>query len=169
MDELRPHSSRSGRKLAEQIVIRVLINLVQHTKPSHTASMTQRQETLIWKMPGHRVIFDFLNFIPWVAALARWLPGMLKLQDLGRTIPGWAEIAPIYTMHEALRGYCQGHLQYRPGCTTLCGWLIHSFSSIIKTFHVYNSSIIKTRPWYCPLGWGVRQVNWIYRVWRHFL
>ena len=39
--------------------------------------------------------------------------------DPGR---GWA--APIYTMHEALRGYC-------------------------------------------PCGWGVRPVNWIYRLWRH--
>ena len=28
-------------------VIRVQINLVQHTKPSHTTTMTQRQETLI--------------------------------------------------------------------------------------------------------------------------
>ena len=46
----------------------------------------------------------------------------------------------------------QGRLQYRPGCTTLCGWLIHSFSSVIKTFlqyfsiedtHFMNESFIK--------------------------
>ena len=57
---------------------------------------------------------------------------------------GWqgrfpAKAAPIYTVHEALRGYGQGHLQYRPVCTTLCGWLIHSFSSVIKTFLQYFS------------------------------
>ena len=39
--------------------------------------------------------------------------------SVARSIP--AETAPINTMHEALRGYYQGHLQYRPGCTTLCG------------------------------------------------
>ena len=39
------NSSRSRWKLAEQTVIVVLINRVQHTKPSHTTSMTQRQET----------------------------------------------------------------------------------------------------------------------------
>ena len=47
---------------------------------------------------------------------------------------------------------CQGHLQYRPECTTLCGWLIYSFSSVIKTFlqyfsiedtHFINESFIK--------------------------
>ena len=33
----------------------------------------------------------------------------------------------------------QGHLQYRPGCTTLCGLLINSFSSVIKFFFQYFS------------------------------
>ena len=46
----------------------------------------------------------------------------------------------------------QGHLQYMPGCTTLCGWLIHSFFSVIKIFlqyfsiedtHFMNESFIK--------------------------
>ena len=36
-------------------------------------------------------------------------------------------------------GLSQGHLQYRPGCTTLCDWLINSFSSVIKTFLQYFS------------------------------
>ena len=36
-------------------------------------------------------------------------------------------------------GLRQGHLQYRPGCTTLCGWLIYSFSSVIKIFLQYFS------------------------------
>ena len=48
--------------------------------------------------------------------------------------------------------FTQGPLQYRPGCTTLCGWLIYSFSSVIKTFlqyfsiedtHFMNESFIK--------------------------
>ena len=60
MDELRPrlgmsNSSRSRFKLAEQTVIRVRINLVQHTKPSHMTSMKPRQETLIRTKPGHRI------------------------------------------------------------------------------------------------------------------
>ena len=42
--------------------------------------------------------------------------------EVARSIPG--ETAPVYTMHEALRGYC---------------------------------------PW----GYGVRPVNWIYFPWRH--
>ena len=41
------NSSRSRWKLAEQIGISVQINLVEHTMPSHTKSMTQWQETLI--------------------------------------------------------------------------------------------------------------------------
>ena len=49
------NSSRSRWKLAEQTGIRVRINLIQHTKPSHTTSMTQRQETLIGTKPGHRI------------------------------------------------------------------------------------------------------------------
>ena len=49
-------------------------------------------------------------------------------------------------------GLSQGHLQYRSGCTTLCGWLIHSFSPVIKIFlqyfsiedtHFMNESFIK--------------------------
>ena len=47
------NSSRSWWNLAEQIVIRVRINLVEHTKPCHTTSMTQWQETLIRAKPGH--------------------------------------------------------------------------------------------------------------------
>ena len=51
-------------------------------------------------------------------------------------------------------GLYQGPLQYRPGCTTLCVWLIHSFSSVIKIFlkyysikdtHFMNESFIKIR------------------------
>ena len=49
------NSSRSRRKLAEETVIRVWINLVQHTKPSHTTSMIQRQETLIGTKPGDQI------------------------------------------------------------------------------------------------------------------
>ena len=48
------NSSRSRWKLAEQTVIRIRINLVQHTKPSHTTSVT-RQETLIGTKIGHRI------------------------------------------------------------------------------------------------------------------
>ena len=52
-------------------------------------------------------------------------------------------------LHNVLR---QGHLQYWPGCSTLCGWLIYSFSSVIKIFlqyfsiedtHFMNESFIK--------------------------
>ena len=39
----------------KQTLIRVRINLVQYTKPSHTTSMTQRQETLIETKPGDRI------------------------------------------------------------------------------------------------------------------
>ena len=50
------------------------------------------------------------------------------------------------------RGPRQCPLQYRPECTTLCGWLIHDFSSVIKRFlqyfsiedtHFMNESFIK--------------------------
>ena len=86
------------------------------------------------------------------------------------------------------KAYCQGHLQYRPECTTLCGWLINSFSSVIKKFlqyfsiedtHFMNESFIKIsltcvksqsdpawsyrRPCYCSrpvcLQSGVRLIN----------
>ena len=50
-----PIGHRSRWKLAEQTVIRVRIDLVQHTKLSHTTSMTQRQETLIGTNPGHQI------------------------------------------------------------------------------------------------------------------
>ena len=48
VDELRPqlvmsNSSRSRRKLAEQAMIRVRINLVQHTQPSNMTLMTQQE------------------------------------------------------------------------------------------------------------------------------
>ena len=39
----------------EQIVIRVLINFVQHTKPSHKTSMTERQETLMRTKTANRI------------------------------------------------------------------------------------------------------------------
>ena len=50
MDELQlqlgmSNFIRSRWKLVEQTVIRIQINLVQHTKPNHTTSMTQWQET----------------------------------------------------------------------------------------------------------------------------
>ena len=51
----------------------------------------------------------------------------------------------------------QGHLQYRPGCTTLCGWLIQSFSSVIKTFLQYRGYtfyewiIHKNQPHVCKI------------------
>ena len=41
--------------------------------------------------------------------------------------------------HMTVHGNSQGHLQNRPGCTTLCGWLINSFSSVIKIFLQYFS------------------------------
>ena len=41
------NSSRSRWKLDEQIVISVLINLVQHIKPSHTTSVTQRHDVTL--------------------------------------------------------------------------------------------------------------------------
>ena len=50
------NSDRSRWKLAEQTMIRVRINLVQHTQCSNmTSSMTQRQESLIRTKPGHRI------------------------------------------------------------------------------------------------------------------
>ena len=60
IDELLPQlgmssSSRSRWKLAEQTVIRVRTNLLQHTKLNHTTLMTQRQETLIGAKLGHRI------------------------------------------------------------------------------------------------------------------
>ena len=48
----------------------------------------------------------------------------LTPSEVARSIPALAKTAPIYTMPEALMGYC---------------------------------------PW----GWGVRPVNWIYRLWRY--
>ena len=52
MDELRPQldmstSGRSRWKLTEQTMIRVRINLVQHTQFNNMTSMTEWQETLI--------------------------------------------------------------------------------------------------------------------------
>ena len=49
------NSSWSRLKFAKQTVIRVRINSVHHTKPSHTTKMTQRQETSIIIKPGHRI------------------------------------------------------------------------------------------------------------------
>ena len=49
------NSCRRRYKLAEQTVNQVQINLVQHTQPSNITSMTQRQETLMWTYPGHRI------------------------------------------------------------------------------------------------------------------
>ena len=49
------NSGRSRWKLAEQSMIQVRINLVQHTQCSNTASMTQQQESLIRAKPGHRM------------------------------------------------------------------------------------------------------------------
>ena len=49
------NSSRSKWKLAEQSMITVLINFVQHTQPSNITSITQRQETLIRLKPSHRI------------------------------------------------------------------------------------------------------------------
>ena len=49
------NSRRRRWKLALQTVISVRINLIHHTKPSHTTSMTQRHATLIGTKPGHQI------------------------------------------------------------------------------------------------------------------
>ena len=49
------NSDRRRWKITEQTMIRVRINLVQHTQCSTMTSMTQRQETLIFAKPGHRI------------------------------------------------------------------------------------------------------------------
>ena len=68
-----------------------------------------------------------------------------------------------WTVHEKSPsitiGPSQGHLQDRPGSTTLCGWLIHSFSSVIKTSPVfqylgytfYEWIIHKNQPHFCKI------------------
>ena len=48
------NSERSRWKLTEQTMIRIRINLVQHTQCNMT-SMTQRRECLIRAKPGHRI------------------------------------------------------------------------------------------------------------------
>ena len=48
------NSRRSRWKHAELIVIWVLINLVQHTRPSNIKQMTQRYEALIKTKSGYR-------------------------------------------------------------------------------------------------------------------
>ena len=48
-------SVRSRWNLTEQTMIRVRINLVQHTQCSIMTSMTQRQESLIREKPSHRL------------------------------------------------------------------------------------------------------------------
>ena len=48
------NSRKSRWKLAEQTLIIVRINLVQHAKPSNTTLMTQRQMTLLSVKPDHR-------------------------------------------------------------------------------------------------------------------
>ena len=50
-----PNSDRSRWKLTEQTMIRVRINLVQHTQCSNMTSMTHWQESLIRANPGHRI------------------------------------------------------------------------------------------------------------------
>ena len=60
MDELRRRSvcqtlvEADGSSLNNPCTT-VPINLVQHTKPSNTTSMPQRQETLSKAKPGHRI------------------------------------------------------------------------------------------------------------------
>ena len=58
----------------------------------------------------------------------------------------WRHVFPPYFCWVPLLIFCalcsvhwQGLLQYRPGCTMLCGWLINSFSSVIKIFLQYFS------------------------------
>ena len=83
--------------------------------------------------------YNFLHCIAWIYGLQNYRCILIVIEH---SYPEWphrqggclaccgctfgfrAEVALIYTMHEALRGYC---------------------------------------PW----GWGVRPVNWIYRLWRH--
>ena len=48
------NSYRSRWKLTEQTMIRVRINLVQHTQCNNMTSTTQRQEILIRAKPGNR-------------------------------------------------------------------------------------------------------------------
>ena len=49
------NSDRSRWKLTEQTMIRVRINLPQHTQCSNITWMTQRQESLVRAKPGHRI------------------------------------------------------------------------------------------------------------------
>ena len=77
--------------------------------------------------------------------------------------PNYRPISPLFI------DQYQGHLQYRPGCTTLWVWLIHSFSSVIKIFLQYYSIedtlcewiIHKNQPHVCkilgrPRPWSCR-------------
>ena len=49
------NSDRSRWKLAEETMVLVRINFVQHTQPSNMTSMTQRQESVIRAKHGHRI------------------------------------------------------------------------------------------------------------------
>ena len=98
---------------------------------------------------------------------------------------GWA--APIYTMHEALRGNCKGFLQLQ-AWVSANGVLKDCMIKVYFWYRIMINKILKLvkkkkeliglhlvdtqawscrRPWYCPWGWRVRPVNWIYRLWRH--
>ena len=49
------NSDRSRWKLTDQTMIRVRINLLQHSECSNMTSMTQRQESLIRAKPSYRI------------------------------------------------------------------------------------------------------------------
>ena len=75
------NTSRSRWKVAEQTVIRVRINLVQHTTPSNTPSMTQRQKTPMRTKPGHRI---HLALEKLKVTFSSWLPHRRTiLKDFG--------------------------------------------------------------------------------------
>ena len=72
-------------------------------------------------------IRKYLAVRPNVRSIGRNMPWgkvVASHAEVARSIPGWAETAPIYTLHAAHRGYC-------------------------------------------PRGWAVWSVNFIFRLWRH--
>ena len=92
------NSSRSRWKLAEQIVIRIWSNLVQHTQHRNITSMTQRQETLNKTKPGHRLHMELktlkVTFSSWPlhrrTILKYWENKLLLLllKTVGNARPG---------------------------------------------------------------------------------
>ena len=59
------NSDKSRWKLSEQTMIKVCINLVQHTQCSNMTLTKQRQESLVRAKPGHRIHLQlkYLNMV----------------------------------------------------------------------------------------------------------